>query len=145
MRQDLSIRDLHEGDLPGLVPLLEELGYPVTPDALEIRFELFASKGECALVALRDERVVGLLTLHVTHVLHRPGSVGRVTTLVVAQDAQGQGIGRALMDEAERRLWARDCVLIEVTSNMKRSDAHAFYEKLGYERTSFRFGKPRAS
>ncbi|MBA2688581.1 MAG: GNAT family N-acetyltransferase [Gemmatimonadaceae bacterium] len=145
MTRQLSIRDLSAGDLLRLVPLLEELGYPVTSDALETRFAFFASKGESALVALRDERVVGLLTLHVTHVLHRPGSVGRVTTLVVAQDVQGQGIGRALMDEAERRLWARDCVLIEVTSNMKRSDAHDFYEKLGYERTSFRFGKTRAS
>ncbi len=140
---ELNIRDLQQADLAQVIPLLEELGYPVSEEALDERFKFFSSKGESALIAARNERIIGLLTLHVTHVLHRPGSVGRVTTLVVARDAHGHGIGRALMDEAERRLWREGCVLIEVTSNMKRPDAHAFYEKLGYERTSFRFAKTR--
>lgn len=145
MMETLTIRDVSGGDLVDLIPLLDELGYPVALEPLAERFEFFASKGESAIVAQRGARVVGLLTLHVTHVLHRPGSVGRVTSLIVARDTRGQGIGRALMAEGERRLWARGCVLIEVTSNMKRTDAHVFYERLGYERTSFRFGKPRAS
>jgi GNAT superfamily N-acetyltransferase len=138
----MKVRDLDAADIPHLLPLLDELGYPVDAATLSARFERFTDQGEKALVAERDGRIIGLLTLHITPVLHRPGSVGRVTTLVVERKAHGQGVGRALMDEAERRLWDAGCVLIEVTSNRKRTDAHAFYEKLGYEKTSYRFGKP---
>ena len=64
-----------------------------------------------------------------------------VTALVVAEAARGQGIGRALMAAAETWAVERGCVLLEVTSNRRRVDAHAFYERLGYEATSFRFAK----
>lgn len=139
----MQVREVTALDLPQLVPLLEELGYPVESSVLEERFKFFSGKGERALVAERGGKVIGLLTLHVTHVLHRPGSVGRITTLVVASAWHGQGIGRALVEDAESRFWADGCVLIEVTSNIKRHEAHAFYERLGYERTSYRFGKSR--
>lgn len=141
MSEDLKVRDATPADLPQLVPLLDELGYPVGAEVLADRFARYSAKGEQALVAERDDEITGLLTLHVTPVLHRAGPVGRITNLVVAESAHGQGVGRALMDVAEERLWAEGCVLIEVTSNRKRTDAHAFYEKLGYENTSFRFVK----
>ncbi len=143
MKNDLLIRDLTSADLARGAPLLAQLGYPVDTSVLEERFEDFIAKGERAIVAERDAEILGLLTLHVTNVLHRAGAVGRITLLVVDEAVQGQGVGRSLMDEAERRLWSDGCVLIEVTSNMKRTDAHAFYEKLGYEKSSFRFGKTR--
>lgn len=139
----LRIRDLRPRDIPQLCPLLHELGYPVEPDVLEKRFEEFSAKGETALVAERGETIIGLVTLHVTPVLHRPGSVGRITTLVVVKSLHGIGVGRSLMEHAERRLWAQGCVMVEVTSNKQRTDAHSFYEKLGYEQTSFRFAKKR--
>ena len=61
--------------------------------------------------------------------------------LVVSEAMRGQGVGKALMGAVEARCAALGCVLVEVTSNMRREDAHRFYEGLGYERTSFRFAK----
>jgi GNAT superfamily N-acetyltransferase len=143
-----SIRSARAPDVPELARLFAELGYDIPPLVLAARLEAFHAAGEQALVAADDSsrRLLGVATLHATPVLHRAGPVGRVTALVVDASVRGRGIGRALMAAAER--WAADqgCVLIEVTSNQRRADAHKFYEGLDYERTSYRFARvPRST
>jgi len=145
MREGLSIRDATAADAEALADLFVELGYPVTSAEVLARLQPLTGAGRPPLVAVRDGAVVGLLTWSVMHVLHRPGPVGRVSTLVVTERARGQGIGAALVAAAEARLKQQGCILIEVTSNMRRAEAHAFYERLGYERTSYRFAKPLGS
>lgn len=139
-----SIRPARTSDLPELVRLFVELGYEIPPEVLARRLDAFDRAGERALVAAEEGaqgRLLGVATLHATPVLHRAGPVGRVTALVVDASHRGRGIGRALMEEAERWAAERGCVLIEVTSNQRRVDAHKFYEGLGYDRTSFRFAR----
>lgn len=142
------IRAARSSDVPELVRLFSELGYEMAPGVLSQRWAAFAASGETALVAVDEsanERLLGVATLHATPVLHRAGPVGRVTALVVDVTLRGHGIGKALMAAAER--WAAElgCVLLEVTSNQRRVDAHKFYEGLGFERTSYRFARaPRA-
>ena len=143
-----EIRDAVSDDVPEMARLLAALGYEVDPEVLADRFASFARAGEVALVASGGATgrgmappLLGLATLHSTPVLHRAGPVGRVTSLVVDEAARGRGIGRALMGRAERWAADRGCVLLEVTSNRRRTDAHAFYERLGYEATSFRFAR----
>jgi GNAT superfamily N-acetyltransferase len=74
-------------------------------------------------------------------VLHRPKPVGRITALVVDAPVRGQGIGRALVAAAEEALARAGCGLLEITSHERLVDAHAFYERLGYQRTSVRLAK----
>lgn len=144
-----AIRPARMSDVPELVRLFSELGYEILPDVLAERLTSFHAAGERALVASDDSsptRLLGVATLHATPVLHRAGPVGRVTALVVDAGHRGRGIGRALMEAAERWAAEQGCVLVEVTSNRRRADAHGFYEGLGYERTSFRFARvPRAA
>jgi len=85
--------------------------------------------------------VIGILTWHVTPVLHRPKPVGRITMMAVAKDERRRGVGRARVEAACERLRAKGCGLVEVTSNADLTGAHAFYRKLGFERTSYRFAK----
>ena len=137
----LDIRDARPEDAPALAALVTELGYPVSGDTIAERMAALHTAGETVLVAARGGTPVGLLTVHVTPVLHRPTPVGRLTMLVVGERERGNGVGRALVAAAERILAARGCALVEVTSNRRRTDAHAFYERLGYDATSLRFGK----
>ena len=142
-----EVREANTRDIPEMARLFAILGYDIAEDLLAERFAELSAAGEHALVFPDPEdahALRGLATLHVTPVLHRAGPVGRVTALVVDTASRNQGIGRALMAAAERWLTERDCVLIEVTSNLRRTDAHAFYDRIGYERTSFRFAKPLA-
>jgi GNAT superfamily N-acetyltransferase len=46
-----------------------------------------------------------------------------------------------LVEAAEAWMEKEGCKLVEVTSNDRRTEAHAFYRHLGYERTSIRFAK----
>jgi ribosomal protein S18 acetylase RimI-like enzyme len=136
----LSIREAKPKDAEAIARLIVALGYDVTAAEVKRRLAVLQKAGEPALIAEQGSPA-GILTWHVTPVLHRPRPVGRITMLTVAEGLRGQGIGAALVAEAEKRLAAKGCGLVEVTSNTKRLRAHAFYEKQGYARTSYRFGK----
>jgi len=136
----LVLRDARPRDAETIAALIGSLGYEATAAEVRRRSAALIKAGQQIVVAEKGE-VIGVLTTSTTIVLHRPKPVGRISMLVVAEAARGAGIGAALVAEAEKRLAAKGCGLVEVTSNRKRVRAHAFYERLGYERTSFRFGK----
>jgi ribosomal protein S18 acetylase RimI-like enzyme len=136
----LAIRDVRPKDIDALVVLIGALGYEVSAVDLRKRLAQLKQAGQHVLVADRGG-AIGVLTTSTMHVLHRPRPVGRISMMVVAEAARGQGIGAALVAEAEARLKAAGCGLVEVTSNAKRLRAHAFYERLGYERTSIRLAR----
>jgi ribosomal protein S18 acetylase RimI-like enzyme len=136
----LIIRDARPSDIDALVGLIVALGYAVTAAELRKRLALLKKAGQHVLVADRGG-AIGVLTTSTMQVLHRPRPVGRISMMVVAEAARSGGVGAALVGEAEARLKAAGCGLVEVTSNAKRLRAHAFYERLGYERTSIRLAK----
>jgi GNAT superfamily N-acetyltransferase len=61
--------------------------------------------------------------------------------MVVTRDAQGRGVGRQLLREAERRARTGGAARLEITSGSQRSDAHAFYKACGYSDGTVRFVK----
>jgi GNAT superfamily N-acetyltransferase len=78
-------------------------------------------------------RVVGTFQLTVIqYVAYRGGRVAQIENVLVSPDQRGQGIGEAMMrwaiDEARRR----GCFRVQLTSNRRRTRAHAFYERLGF-------------
>lgn len=146
MSERVEVREATQTDAAEVVRLLAQLGHEQPGGDPAARLESFLGQGERVLVAGRapatpGSPLVGVVTLHVTPVMHRPGPIGRLTAVVVDEGARGKGVGRALVAAAEAVLLARGCAMIEITSNRKRTDAHAFYERLGYTITSFRFAK----
>jgi GNAT superfamily N-acetyltransferase len=137
----LLIREARPSDAPRLVELIDELGPQI--DEKKVRANLVALRkaGELPLVATLDKTVVGLVGRHAMVTIHRTAPVGRIPILVVTAEARGQDIGRKLVEAVETWCRKRGCAMVEVTSNDRRADAHAFYRHLGYERTSLRFAK----
>jgi ribosomal protein S18 acetylase RimI-like enzyme len=134
------IRDASIEDAVKITQLIEALGFSAAPEEVAVRIQQFGRSGHPVLVADEDGPV-GCLTWHLMPVLHRATAVGRISMLIVDEAARGRGIGTALVREAERKLALAGCGLVEVTSNERLQSAHAFYERLGYARTSLRFAR----
>ena len=138
----IIVRDAETDDIPAITALLTELGYPEEKSSLETRIKKMSKRiNDRVLVAVREARVVGMLSLHIMPMFHLRGRVCRVTSLVVAKDFRNKYIGRRLMDMAEAYARASGCVQVEVTSNARRVDAHLFYDRLGYTEESRIFKK----
>jgi GNAT superfamily N-acetyltransferase len=129
------LRPPRPDDVPALVTLSEELGYPVSPDALTERLtSLLARPDQMVLVAADDEgNAVGWIH-GAEQLLLEVGQRCEILGLVVSRRARRQGLGRRLVAGVED--WARQRGLPEVSvrSNIVREEAHPFYERLGYVR-----------
>jgi GNAT superfamily N-acetyltransferase len=91
-------------------------------------------------VALEGGAVVGSFALLVMDNLgHLGAPSGIVEDVVVATERQGHGIGQAMMRFALERCREKRCYKLVLSSNAKRARAHAFYEKLGFERHGYSF------
>ena len=140
-----GIRRAGLSDARELARLFTELGHPATEDDVRARWSAWQAAGNIGIVVDGDDgELLGAATLHQTIVLHRAKPIGRISALVVDARHRSKGIGRAIVDAAEQMFREAGCGMVEVTSNMKRTDAHAFYARLGYELTSARFMKPLA-
>jgi len=136
-----QIREARPADVARLVELIAELEHDVDEKSVRKNLAQLKRSGELPLVATLDKQIVGLVGRHRMFTVHRPKPVGRIPVLVVTKDARKHNIGRMLVEAVEQ--WCRDegCGLIEVTSNDRRAEAHAFYRHMGYERSSIRFFK----
>ncbi len=91
-------------------------------------------------VAEADGVIVGTYTLLVMdNIPHRGAPSAIVEQVAVAAAAQGAGVGTAMMKHAMQEAAAAGCYKLALTTNLKRHRAHAFYEKLGFERHGLSF------
>jgi len=137
----MRVRSATQDDAPALERLIRQLGYDESAADIAARLAALEQAGLVALVAELDGRVVGCLATSIMRVLHRPRPVGRISMMVVEEGLRSQGIGAELVRAGEAWLKSQGCGLVEVTSNLKRKDAHRFYERLGFEPTSLRFAR----
>ncbi len=134
------IRLATQNDADSICVLLAELGYPSSLVDVRRRMEQLETDHDWVFVSEREGAgIVGLIGVHAMRLLHTDGLIARITALVVKDDARGSGAGRELVMAA--RMFARQtgCTRMEVTSGDRRTDAHAFYEKLGFREDERRY------
>jgi len=141
----MQIRDAVEADLPAILHILAESGIDGEDSfTLEEARDHFArirtNPGFRFLVADDAGEVVGTYVLQIMEKLGKRGTpAGVVEDVAVLPARHGQGIGRAMMEHAREACRAAGCYKLALSSNLRREDAHRFYDSLGFERHGFSF------
>ncbi len=141
--QQIRFRRARETDLPAIISLLaaDELGQqrenPSLPLAKEYEDAFQAVRADenqlLAVAVCADDTVVGTLQISFLPGLSRKGAWrGQIEAVRVAQSHRGSGLGQKMFQWAIAECQARGCSLVQLTSDNTRSDAHKFYEKLGF-------------
>ncbi|HYH31471.1 MAG TPA: GNAT family N-acetyltransferase [Pseudonocardia sp.] len=140
----VTLRSAVEDDLPDLVALLaaDELGarresVERTPAALRPYREAFdaitADPGQLLVVAADDRRVIGTMQLSFIPGLSRRGAWrAQIEAVRVHEDARNGGLGAKMIGWAIAEARRRGCALVQLTTDKRRTDAHRFYERLGF-------------
>ncbi len=92
-------------------------------------------------LALLDGKVVGLISLYIQYRLNYINWAGEVQQLIVMPQARGLNVGRQLLAWAEKEAHLAGAKVMELSSNIKRHDAHRFYQREGYQQSHYRFIK----
>jgi len=118
--------------------LLEELGYPQQdPAVTAARLQTWAEDpAGAAYVTEADDRLLGVIAVHVIPFFERQGTWARIVALVVSSQARRQGVGTLLLEAAESFATTQGCLRLEVTSSNHRTPAHTFYQSHGYTNQS---------
>ena len=127
------IRVAHPSDAKRLADLAGQLGYPSTTKDIVRRLRPIERSALHAVFVAEapDRQVIGWVHVYVCHLVESdPGA--EIGGLVLDERYRGRGVGQLLMQRAEE--WARrkKCRTVSLRSNVIRTSAHAFYEKLGY-------------
>ncbi|MFG2882927.1 GNAT family N-acetyltransferase [Streptomyces sp. NPDC048297] len=137
---DLDIRHAAETDVPAIVAMLADdpLGARrESPDDLAPYLAAFkrlkADPNQHLVVAVRDDRVIGTLQLTLIPGLSHKGATRALIEAVrIHADERGSGLGSELIRWAIDTARSLDCNLVQLTSDKTRTDAHRFYERLGF-------------
>ncbi|MEV7552862.1 GNAT family N-acetyltransferase [Amycolatopsis sp. NPDC089917] len=137
----ITIRRARREDVAAIVGMLADDQIGSTRDSaddltpyLKAFEEIDADPAQLLIVADDAGAAVGTLQLSIIPGLARKGALrGQIEAVRVRASHRGSGLGGELMKWAVEESRRRGCALVQLTSDVKREDAHRFYERLGFE------------
>jgi ribosomal protein S18 acetylase RimI-like enzyme len=147
---DIVIRRATAADLPAVVALLadDDLGARrESPEDLAPYETAFAAVDadprHLLLVADRAGEVVGTAQLTLLPGLsHRGATRAQIEAVRVGRAARGSGLGSRLITWCVEHARREGCRMVQLTSDATRTDAHRFYEALGFRGSHLGFKLP---
>jgi GNAT superfamily N-acetyltransferase len=140
-----QFRPARHSDLEAIVALLaddamsagREAPDPPLAPAYRVAFdEIAADPRQLPLVMEEDGRLVGYLQLSlIPGLAFRGMKRGLIESVRIASDRRGHGLGAAFIAHALELARVNGCRLVQLTSTNERTDAHRFYERLGFVAT----------
>ncbi len=139
----LNMRKAEKSDIETLCSLMNDMDYPITSEQMENRLQ-FVEKSEfdSLFVCEEDGRVLGLIGFRIRENIEEVSRFGEISALVVDRNSRLKGVGRFMMEYAEKLAKELDCKGTWLVSGFPREEeAHKFYKGLGYDITGYRFVK----
>jgi GNAT superfamily N-acetyltransferase len=132
----MRVRAARRDDFEAVTRLLEELGRPLVPAEVEadcraVYEEQIVSPDVHHIVVEGSAGVVAFASLHFRSRLNHPTEDAWIPDLIVTEAARRQGVGRMLLEEAERRARDRGCHGMTLESGYRRAEAHHMYRQFG--------------
>jgi ribosomal protein S18 acetylase RimI-like enzyme len=139
----VRFREARHSDLAAIVQLLandslgtwrESLKDGAFPDTYARAFETIAADPRnLIIVGDRDGEVVACLQLtFIPGLTYTGGERAQIEGVRVDASLRGGGVGKAMIRHAVDLARQRGCVLVQLTTDKRRSDALAFYRSLGF-------------
>ena len=135
----ISFRHASRADVRAVLALLtdDHLGATREGDDLEpyhAAFDAMAHEaGNTLIVGETGGQIIATYQLtFISGLSLRAARRAQIESVRIASHLRGQGIGTAMIADAEARARAAGCTLIQLTMNRSRSDAKRFYERLGF-------------
>ena len=129
----ITVREMLVEDTEAVTLLSGQLGYPLSNEqTLENIKVVLQSKTHTTLVALHEDRVVGWIdAAQVIMIEVMPHC--EINGLVIDEQYRGKGIGKMLIEKV--RQWAKENGndILSLHCNIKRTEAHLFYEHMGFK------------
>ena len=147
MNTAVSVRTARLSDAEAIARLTIQLGYEVnSATAAERLSRLLAQTSQRFLVAEVEGRLAGWAHAIVWE-FFETGRFVVIGGLVVDRSLRRRGIGRALLDGVEAWAVEQGCSVVRLWSSVARTEAHRFYEQLGYAniKSQYSFVKSVAS
>ncbi|MFM6196447.1 GNAT family N-acetyltransferase [Planktothrix sp.] len=138
----LEIKPVTSKDLPILNQLYTEIDgeSPLSLPDVEQIFEQIQQypNYQIYIAWLKGEAVGTFSLLFIPMILHHSKSA-LIDAVVVTSTYRHQGIGKAMMQEALKLSRQAGCYKAMLSSNLKRTVAHQFYESLGFKQQGWSF------
>lgn len=135
MEENYTVRQAVESDVAAVKGLLEELENRAFDQAVFDR--IYAEYLHTPLTLMQvvvhgEDGIVGFISCKGQSLLHHEGLVFEIQELIVTAAHQGRGVGRQLIAALKPELSRLGAKSLEVTSNKRRKEAHAFYQSVGF-------------
>lgn len=133
----MEFRTLTETDIPSLIDLYKQLD-PVNEsmeleESKQIWEKICEDKNIKYFVAVDGDKVVATCwSCLMPNMTHHGRPICFIENVVTHKDYRKQGLGKKVIQMATEDAKENNCYMVCLLSNSKRTEAHKFYEKIGF-------------
>jgi len=132
MDENYKIRNVKEDDVPGILEVAVELGYPASEKTVKDLVNLVLKNADHQIILAEDNyNLLGYIHLH--SVDSEDNQKTEVSGILIPDSHRKKGLGSRFLKEAEKWTRGRDAQTISIRTNLIRPEAVPFFKHHGFQ------------